>query len=71
MVRRFIIRTRGYHEVDVVDLLTRKVIVTLTHEWRAEKLVDELTSEAQSNGEPVVVPENPGIYTIKDTKEEN
>lgn len=71
MVRRFIIRTRGYHEVDVVDLLTRKVIATFTHEWRAEKLVNELTSEARSNGEPIVAPGDLDIYTVKDTKEEN
>jgi hypothetical protein len=71
MVRRFIIRTRGYHEVDVVDLLTRKVIATFTHEWRAEKLVNELTSEARSNGEPIVAPGDLDIYTIGNTKEEN
>lgn len=71
MVRRFIIRTRGYHEVDVVDLLMRKVVATFTHEWRAEKLVNELTSEARSNGEPVVASGDLDIYTIKDTKEEN
>lgn len=71
MTRRFIVRTRRHHEVDVVDLLTRKVIATFTHEWRAEKLVNELTSEARSNGEPVVAPGDLNIYTIKDTKEEN
>lgn len=54
--RRFVIdNVNG--AVNVIDLLKNEVKAVVTHEWRAERIADELMCNAKKNDEPDMVME--------------